>query len=92
MVEVSVREGRAIKTQPGKNDDSPELHEVINMVVDDPEEQSLSVRLLDEDGLVKKVRCASMACLHVKVCLLPHGHVGAAGQQDASSISWGEVA
>ena len=69
MVEVSVREGRAVKSQPGKNEDSPELHDVINMVVDDPEEQSLSVRLLDEDGLVKKVRCSSMACLHVQVCL-----------------------
>ena len=69
MVEVSVREGRAIKSQPGKNEDSPELHDVVNMVVDDPEEQSLSVRLLDEDGLVKKVRCSSRACLHVQVCL-----------------------
>ena len=64
MVEVSVREGRAVKSQPGKNEDSPELHDVINMVVDDPEEQTLSVRLLDEDGLVKKVRCPRTACLY----------------------------
>ena len=56
VVEVSVRAGRAIKSQPGKNEDSPELHDVINMVVDDPAEQSLSVRLVDEDGLVQKVR------------------------------------
>ncbi|KAK9825678.1 hypothetical protein WJX81_002318 [Elliptochloris bilobata] len=55
VVEVSVRAGRAVKSQPGKNDASPELHDLINMVVDDPEEQSLSVRLVDEDGIMKKV-------------------------------------
>ena len=65
VVEVSVRAGRAIKSQPGKNDDSPELHDVINMVVDDPEEQSLSVRLVDEDGLVKKVRQSGTVCVHL---------------------------
>lgn len=85
MVEVSVREGRAVKSQPGKNEDSPELHDVVNMVVDDPEEQSLSVRLLDEDGLVKKVRCSRMACF--ARCACPsHRLVRAVGQQDAGSI------
>ena len=55
-MEVSVREGRAVKSRPGANDDSPELHEVVNMVIDDPEEQTLTVRLKDEDGLIQKVR------------------------------------
>ena len=55
-MEVSVREGRGIKTRPGQNEESPELHEVINMVVDDPEHQTLSVRLKDEDGLVTRAR------------------------------------
>ena len=66
IVEVSVREGRGIKTRPGQNEDSPELHEVINMVVDDPEHQSLSVRLKDEDGLVAKARglCHPALTLH----------------------------
>jgi len=61
-VEVSVREGRGIKTRPGQNEESPELHEVINMVVDDPEHQSLSVRLKDEDGLVTKARSLCQPC------------------------------
>ena len=70
VVEVSVRAGRAIKSQPGKNDDSPELHDIINMVVDDPEEQSLSVRLVDDEGLIKKVRWSGPVwVMHIKVCL-----------------------
>ena len=45
-----------MKSRPGANDDSPELHEVVNMVIDDPEEQTLTVRLKDEDGLIQKAR------------------------------------
>lgn len=62
IVEVSVREGRAVKSRPGANDDSPELHEVVNMVIDDPEEQTLTVRLKDEDGLIQKARNIVQAC------------------------------
>ena len=56
LVEVSVRDGRSLKTRKVKNSANPEFDEVMEFIVDDPEHQTITSFLRESDFSFSKVR------------------------------------
>ena len=71
LVEVSVRDGRSLKTRKVKNNANPEFDEVMNFIVDDPEAQTITAFLREADFSFSKVCTASelFCCSKVVHCL-----------------------
>ncbi|KAK9915888.1 hypothetical protein WJX75_005707 [Coccomyxa subellipsoidea] len=49
LVELSVRDGRKLATKTVSNNKNPDFNEVFNFIVDDPESQSITAYLRDND-------------------------------------------
>ncbi len=56
LVEVSVRDGRSLKTKQVKNNANPEFDEVMNFIVDDPDTQTITAFLREADFAFSKAR------------------------------------
>lgn len=55
LVELSVRDGRKLATKTVSNNKNPDFNEVFNFIVDDPESQSITAYLADNDFPLHKV-------------------------------------
>ncbi len=54
-MQMSVRDGRKLATKTVMNNKNPEYNNVFNFIVDDPENQSITAYLMDNDFPFHKV-------------------------------------
>ena len=76
-MEVSLRDGRSLRTRTIWNNKDPVFNQVLSFVVDDPENQSITAMVKDDDmHAFSKVRpnCACMHLLCITTCISASWH------------------